>query len=218
MKQWHTVLAIVCAAFVAGVVWGLVGEYLIQLLTNQFFIIYAHLAILGGILFCLARSAYMNEFYTVKLLKLLESMDRTLDGIYQALRPDTMAETVEFYVIKNGVKKKVDNMFMKIDEVADLAVAFKDRQGNLAKVDGIPQWALTDAALGTLAVAEDGLSAVFAPVAVGLLKVQVKADADLGEGVKEIIGELEIDISALEAEKVEISGSVRVAQPANKKK
>jgi hypothetical protein len=100
-------------------------------------------------------------------------------------------------------------MFMKKDDVLDLAVGFQDKNGDAAKVDGAPAWALTDSSLGDLAVAEDGMSASFTPKAIGALKIQVKADADLGEGVKEIIGELDVEISALDAEKVILTGVIR---------
>ncbi len=105
-------------------------------------------------------------------------------------------------------------MFLKGNQALPLSIAIKDKFGNLAKVDGAPQWALTDAALGTLAVADDGMGAVFTPTGVvGLLKVQVTADADLGEGVKSILGELDIEVLAGEAVAVEIAAGEPVDLP-----
>jgi hypothetical protein len=156
------------------------------------------------------RGQKMNEIYVIRLLNQLADIAKTLNSIEQALRPDGTACTVEFYTKINGAKVKVDSMFIKIDQVVDLAVAFKDKLGNAAKVDGLPVWALTDESLAGLVVAADGLSAVLTPVGIGAFKVQVKADADLGEGVKEIIGELVVEVSPLEAEFVEIAATVRV--------
>lgn len=100
-------------------------------------------------------------------------------------------------------------MFLKVTEKAKISIKISDKFGNEAKVDGKPVWALS-AELGTLEVAEDGLSAVFSPgPAVGALMVQVKADADLdATGVKEILGELALDLLAGEAEKVELAAEV----------
>jgi hypothetical protein len=100
-------------------------------------------------------------------------------------------------------------MFLPVDKKLKVSIAIKDKFNNLAKVDGMPQWALSSADLGALAVSEDGMSAEFQPVgAIGALKVQVKADADLGEGVKEILGELEIELLAGEAEIVALAAEV----------
>ena len=152
----------------------------------------------------------MNEIYAVEMIKLLKEANRTLNGLYQALRPDTMGEHIEFLLKTPGAIVKVDKMFMKVEGIADLAVAFKDAKGNQAKVDGLPQWAVTPEGLGKLDIAADGMSAVFTAgpdVLSGM--IQVKADADLGEGVKEIVGELAVDLSALDAEFVEITATPR---------
>lgn len=144
-------------------------------------------------------------------LSILESMEKTLNRVEQVIRPSNVADTVGFYLIKkDGSKEKVDSMFMKVEGVADLAVAFKDKKGNPAKVDGAPKWSLTNEALGKLEPSEDGMSAVFTAAGdVQAGSIQCKADADLGEGVKEIIGELAVELSPLDAEFVEISATVR---------
>jgi hypothetical protein len=85
-----------------------------------------------------------------------------------------------------------------------LVLRFKDAKGNLAQVEGVPAWGMSDPSLGSLAVAEDGLSAVFTPGSVGTGQVNVSADADLGEGVKTITGILDVEVIAGEATVVEI--------------
>ena len=81
-----------------------------------------------------------------------------------------------------------------------LTVAFQTAAGNPAKVDGAPQWSVSDEALLELQVAEDGMSAtVTAKGPLGIGQVLLKADADLGEGVKEITGLLDVEVIASEA-------------------
>ncbi len=106
-------------------------------------------------------------------------------------------------------KKEIDNMFLKVNQKAKISLAIKDKFGNAAQVDGKPAWALTDESLASLAVSEDGLSADLEPKGpIGSFSVQVSCDADLGEGVKEIIGSLPVDLSAGDAEVVELSAEI----------
>lgn len=71
-----------------------------------------------------------------------------------------------------------------------------DKQGNPAKVDGVPSWATSDATIVSVVATPDGMSAVIAAVGpLGKAKVSVTADADLGAGVKPIFGSLDIEIT-----------------------
>jgi hypothetical protein len=134
------------------------------------------------------------------------SNKKQLDGIEQGLKPSTVATTIEFYTNEEGKNKKVDKMFLKAGQKIPLAIKIKDAQGNDAKVDGAPVWVLSAEGMGSLKVAKDGMSAVFKPSGVvGLVKAQVMIDADLGEGVKAIYGELEIEVLSSEAVAIEIS-------------
>lgn len=162
--------------------------------------------------------------YAVSVVKLTERMrklERTILFttrhqnylIYKVLDKLTPADAVrvEFFTIIDGEKRKVSKMFLKVTQKLPLFVAFTDAKGNVASVDGAPSWAVSDPSLATLEVGEDGLSAVVVPVGVlGSFKVQVKADADLGEGLKEIIGEMDIDLMGGEAVAVNISAGAPV--------
>ncbi len=102
-------------------------------------------------------------------------------------------------------------MFLKVNQKLPVSVAFKDKFGNSAKVDGLPVWVATVPELVTLEVAEDGMSAMILPVGPeGVLKIQVSADADLGEGVKSILGELELELLTGEAVAVELTAGAPV--------
>lgn len=101
-------------------------------------------------------------------------------------------------------------MFLKITQKLPLSVEFQDKLGNPAKVDGAPVWAVSDETLATLSVAADGMSAELVPTgAIGEFKVQVSADADLGEGVKSILGELAIELLPAEA----VSVAIKAGEP-----
>jgi hypothetical protein len=101
-------------------------------------------------------------------------------------------------------------MFAKVTQKVKISISIKDKFGNAAKVDGTPAWGLTDEALGTLAVEADGMSALLEPKGVvGALKVQVSCDADLGEGVKPILGELDVELLAGDAEVVELAAELQ---------
>jgi len=73
-------------------------------------------------------------------------------------------------------------------------------KGNPAVLDDIPVWSVSDETLVSVVPAEDGMSAVVTAVGpIGAAQVTVKGDADLGEGVVEITGILDIEILASDA-------------------
>lgn len=114
--------------------------------------------------------------------------------------PVVVASVVEFYVTIDGIKRKVTSMFLAADKKLPLSLEIKDAAGNPAKIDGKPQFALSDESAGSLEVAEDGLSALFTPSGKAIaFKIQAKVDADLGEGVKEVVGELDVEVLSGEA-------------------
>lgn len=63
-----------------------------------------------------------------------------------------------------------------------------DSTGRPAKVDGVPVWASSDETVVSVAAAADGMSAVVDTVAVGVARITVSADADLGAGTTSITG------------------------------
>lgn len=104
--------------------------------------------------------------------------------------------------------EKVDSMFVKVTEKVKVSLKIKDAAGFDAKVDGLPAWSLSETALATLEIAADGMSALVSPLAPGACLVQVSADADLGEGVKAIVGNLPLEILSGEAVSIELAGEV----------
>lgn len=81
-----------------------------------------------------------------------------------------------------------------------LAVSFRTAAGNPAKVDGLPVWGVSNPDVLDMAVADDGLSAVFsAKGPLGTCQVNLTADADLGAGVKNLTGMFEVEVVSAEA-------------------
>lgn len=84
--------------------------------------------------------------------------------------------------------------------------------GNPAPVDGKPEWVVSDDTVCTLVVSDDGLEAdVVTTGKLGVCQVSVKADADLGDGVREISGVLDVEVKASEA--VSLSVETGVPEP-----
>jgi hypothetical protein len=144
-------------------------------------------------------------FFTANAKLITEILKELLKFLKADAQPVAQAR-VDFYAFNNGKIERVDNMFLKVTQALPLAVAFTDAKGNPAKVEGAPAWAVTDASLASLVVAEDGMSATLTPMGpLGLCKVQVTADADLGAGVVNILGEMDIETIAGDAVAVNIS-------------
>lgn len=87
-----------------------------------------------------------------------------------------------------------------------LSISPVSAAGNPASIDGVPTWSTSDDTVLTLEVAEDGLSAVALTTGkLGTAQVSVVADADLGEGVKELTGVLDVEVKASEAVSLELN-------------
>ena len=80
------------------------------------------------------------------------------------------------------------------DKVATGTIAYVDAKGNPAQVEGAPVWTSSDDTVVSLSVSADGFSATVTPGALGTAQITVKADADMGAGVTEIItiGDIEV--------------------------
>lgn len=89
---------------------------------------------------------------------------------------------------------------------ARMALKIGNKFGKPAKIDGKPEWKKTGNDVATLTVADDGLTATFRALAgsEGTARVQVTADADLGEGIEAIVSESDVIITAAHATAIEI--------------
>lgn len=148
-----------------------------------------------------------NGMNTGILLEILQTLQR----IEQAVSSSPAARVVFYVVDSAGQKIQVDHMNLKLSQKLPLAVEFLDKFNNPAPVDGVPSWSVTDPSLAQIVPAADGLSAELIPIGpLGSFKVQCSADADLGEGLKPILGELDIDLLPAEASVVNIKAGTPV--------
>lgn len=156
------------------------------------------------------------EFFK-KINKRLKGIERTLNDSLAVQRESlevqkqtltllqnqfSTAVTIEFWQIHpDGTRSKIDMAFTLTDiQQVTLAITAVDARGNPAKLDGAPVWATSDAALLTVVPSEDGLSCVATAVGpLGTAQVLVTADADLGAGIRELTGLLDVEIIASEA-------------------
>ena len=98
------------------------------------------------------------------------------------------------------------SLILTEDQKIGLSIAPKSKKGNPAKLDGVPVWESSDAAILGVTAAADGLSAsVAAAGALGTAQVSVRGDADLGAGVREIIGMIDVEVVGGEATIIEIA-------------
>lgn len=135
------------------------------------------------------------------------ALTEQLTRIEAALTPPTAARIV-FMEPVGGELKEITDMQMKVDETKKIVAKPVDKFGNEAEIEqGSASWALTDPAAGVLTPAADGKSADFVPAGkIGSpFSIQFSADADLGEGVKAIVGDLPVDLLPGEAVAVELS-------------
>jgi hypothetical protein len=116
------------------------------------------------------------------------------------------AATIEILWLINNKPTGMDNMIFKAGETKKAVLKINDKFGNPAKVDGLPKWGSSNESLLSIVVAEDGMSAdVTSLGGMGLLELQVSADADMSDGVKDIFGKADVEVIAGDAEVLELS-------------
>lgn len=103
---------------------------------------------------------------------------------------------------------------MTSSQQTTVTAKFVDKKGNPAKVDGAPTWSTDNTDVLALKPSDDGLSCVVAAVdPLGVAGVTMRADADLGAGVVELIGTLEVEITAGQATTVKLEAAPPTEQP-----
>jgi hypothetical protein len=84
-------------------------------------------------------------------------------------------------------------------------IAVTDKFGNPAAIDGLPVWESTDEAIAAVMPSADGLSCTVVSVGkMGTVQVNVRLDADLGDGVTELNGMALLDVTAGQASAIAI--------------
>ena len=152
----------------------------------------------------LVAEALVNDRRYRRRSRQLKAIEKSLARIEALLQPEEKAVTFEFYELINGQYVRVENMVQSIEETKKYKIMARDKAGNEAKLDGMPALTLTDAALADIVIAEDGSFDIAPKGPVGECKLQVVADADLGEGVEELFGEADFVFVAGKAVSIEI--------------
>ena len=95
---------------------------------------------------------------------------------------------------------------LPIDHTVKMQVSDVDSAGNPAQVDGEVEWFPANPEIAAIEVdPNDGTICKVMPVSIGRTQVSAKADADLGEGVRELLTICDIMIVAGEA----VAGSIQ---------
>ncbi len=98
------------------------------------------------------------------------------------------------------------------DKVVSASVSYKDVKGHAAAVQGAPVWASDNPAVADVVASDDGFSATITPGAdLGTAQISVTADADLGDGVVNVVALGTIEVIAGTA----VAGDVSFGEPAN---
>ena len=95
-----------------------------------------------------------------------------------------------------------DLMFtMPIDHYVDVQVSYVDAGGNPASVDGVVSWSSSDDSVVALETDRDDSTKcrVTSLLLVGQVQVKATADADLGDGVRNISTLMDVEVIAGEA-------------------
>jgi hypothetical protein len=91
--------------------------------------------------------------------------------------------------------------FMNLTDTqkATLRIEPRNAKGNLAPVDGVPEWASSDPNVASVTPSADGLACVVKAGQAGSAQVTVTVDADLGDGIRALSGSIDVNVSAGEA-------------------
>ena len=91
------------------------------------------------------------------------------------------------------------------DHAVQLKVSYYDAKGNPAKVDGDVAWSSSNEDIARVTIGDDTTTCMVYPVdQLGQVQISATADADLGEGVTEIITTGNIEVVAGQA----VSGTI----------
>jgi hypothetical protein len=104
---------------------------------------------------------------------------------------------------------------MTATQECPLSFEVHDAKGNPAAVDGVPVWSTADDTHVAVDAAPDGMTATIravGPATTSPVQISVTADADLGAGVRPLVGLLDVSIMAGEATVIAITPGTPVDQ------
>lgn len=108
-------------------------------------------------------------------------------------------DAVRILITRGPVEEQPMALVMTSTQQCLLTMQPLDAKGNPAKVDGVPEWQVTNPAVCSIEPAPDGLTAMCKATDLGDTQVNCTADADLGEGTRPITGLIDVSIRPAEA-------------------
>jgi hypothetical protein len=97
---------------------------------------------------------------------------------------------------KGVTTQNVTMLVLPNDQQCTASIQPVDAKGNPAQVQGPPAWSSSSEDVATVTAEADGLSATVEGVDIGTCQINVVADADLGDGVTNIAGVLDVTVTA----------------------
>jgi hypothetical protein len=96
---------------------------------------------------------------------------------------------------------------LPVDHTVSMQVSYVDARGNAASVDGAVSWQSSDESIVKLQVdkADDTICRAVPAGGIGQAQITASCDADLGEGVRELITTCDIEVVGGEA----VAGSIQ---------
>jgi hypothetical protein len=96
-----------------------------------------------------------------------------------------------------AVEEENPMLILTDSQKVTLSIKPVSKAGNPAPIDGLPVWSLSCEDHLKLELSEDGMSVTATALGkLGVCQVNVKVDADLGDGVEEIFGSVDIEVKA----------------------
>jgi len=106
-------------------------------------------------------------------------------------------------------RSAMELLILTDEQKVRLFVRPKTAAGNPAKVDGVPVWSQSNAAVIDLVPDDDGMAATASATGqLGGSQISVVADADLGAGTRELTATQDVEIKAAEATALGIEAGV----------
>ena len=132
-------------------------------------------------------------------------------AIVIGFRPKAIATGFKFYI--NG--EEITTMYkMYYYQQVPISMTPVDKEKNPAPIDGVAVPSLSSPDFATLNdISADGLSALLVGIKPGAFQVNITGDADLGTGVKNIVGTLDVELMPGEAVGFEIQTGTATDQP-----
>lgn len=132
--------------------------------------------------------------------------------LYIVLDGQAAAHPPVFTFQSGAVRARGENMAatMQVGSYATVSVEWKDKGGNVVRVDGPTKWESSNPGVCQIegAAGNPQIANLYAPGGIGVVKVNATADADLGEGVKAVTATLDVEVISGEA----VAGEIKFTQ------